>query len=158
VPYAESIGVPNVVVDGSANRSTVLTLSHWPGTECPDELRADLSSEMAFRYLDLGANLHGDATAVTDNHFDEDGVVSMFALVDPDAALRDRRFLTDVARAGDFARFHDRDAARASMTITALRKQIGRTDGYRALLPVMPTLRESLADHRDLWAEEDAWL
>jgi len=154
-PYAETIDVPNVVVDGSANRSTVLALSHWPGTSCPDELRADLSAEMAFRYLDRGADLHGDARFVTNNHFDEDGVVSMFTLIDPDAALAQRDFLIDVARVGDFGRFHDRDAARASMLISAWANQTGSRDAYRAVLPLMPRLRDALEEHRDLWGPED---
>lgn len=158
VPYAETLGVPNVIVDGSANRSTVLALSHWPGTRCPDDLRADLSAEMAFRYLDRGADLHDGVAAVTNNHFDEDGVAAMFALVDPEAAVPQREFLIDVARAGDFGRFHHRDAARASMTITALAERDARADSYREILPGMATLRRSLGDYRELWAEEDEWL
>lgn len=154
-PYAETIDVPNVVVDGSANRSTVLTLSHWPGTLCPDELRADLSAEMAFRYVERGEHLHGDARVVTNNHFDEDGVVSVFALIDPSAALEHRDFLVDVARTGDFGWFVERDAARASMLISAFAAQQGSGDAYRPVLPLMPRLRESLDEHRELWIGED---
>ena len=43
-PYDASIGVPNVVVDGSPNASTVLTLSHWPQLRAPDGLADDLST------------------------------------------------------------------------------------------------------------------
>jgi hypothetical protein len=31
-PYESTTGIPNVVVDGSPNASTVLTLTHWPGS------------------------------------------------------------------------------------------------------------------------------
>ena len=48
---------------------------------------------------------------VSNNHFDQDGLVSIFALVDPDEASPRRAFLEDVASAGDFATFRDRDAA-----------------------------------------------
>ena len=34
----EIAGIPNVVVDGSPNPDTVLTLSHWPGSPTPVEL------------------------------------------------------------------------------------------------------------------------
>jgi hypothetical protein len=154
-PFGETLDVPNVVVDGSANRSTVLTLSHWPGTDCPIELQADLSAEMAFRYLDEGARRHGEAQVVTDNHFDEDGVVAMFALVDPAAALAQRELLVDVARAGDFGCFHDRRAARMSMVIATWASQFDTGTAYRHTLPLLGTLAVSLDDHRDLWAEED---
>lgn len=43
--------MPNIVVDGSPNAGTVLTLTHWPGIAQPARLGADLSAEMAFRYL-----------------------------------------------------------------------------------------------------------
>lgn len=55
----------NVVVDGSPNDATVLTLSHWPGMESPPTTWADTSAEMVLRYLDTGADLHGDADVVT---------------------------------------------------------------------------------------------
>jgi hypothetical protein len=154
-PFGETLDVPNVVVDGSANRSTVLTLSHWPGTECPIELQADLSAEMAFRYLDEGGNRHGDVSIVTDNHFDEDGVVAMFALVDPPTALAQRELLIDVARAGDFSWFRDRRAARMSMVIAAWSAELDSVAAYRHTLPLLGTLAATLDEHRPLWAEED---
>jgi hypothetical protein len=154
-PFGETLDVPNVVVDGSANRATVLTLSHWPGTDCPRELQADLSAEMAFRYLDEGAQRHGDAAVVTDNHFDEDGVVAMFALVDPRSALAQRELLVDVARAGDFGWFHDRRAARMSMVVDAWGSRLDSVSAYRHTLPRLGTLAAEIDDHRDLWAEED---
>jgi hypothetical protein len=157
-PFGETLDVPNVVVDGSANRATVLTLSHWPGTDCPPELRADLSAEMAFRYLDEGGHRHGDVALVTDNHFDEDGLVAMFALVDPTTALAQRELLVDVARAGDFGCFHDRRAARMSAVITAWGEERDTVDAYRHALPRLGTLRDELDDLRDLWAEDDEHL
>src|SRR5881394_2281888 len=49
--YEASRSVPNVVVDGSPNESTRLTLTHWPGHRAPDGFADDLSAQMAFRYL-----------------------------------------------------------------------------------------------------------
>jgi uncharacterized protein DUF6687 len=157
-PFGETLDVPNVVVDGSANRSTVLTLSHWPGTDCPTELQADLSAQMAFRYLDEGARRHGEARVVTDNHFDEDGVVAMFALVDPATALAQRELLIDVARAGDFGCFRDRRAARMSMVIAAWAETLDTVSAYRHTLPLLGTLATALEDHRELWVEDDEHL
>lgn len=47
VPYDEAAQVPNVVVDGSPNAATVLTLTHWPGIAPPAGLADDLSAQMA---------------------------------------------------------------------------------------------------------------
>ena len=39
VPYHELGDRPNVVVDGAAAPSTVLTLSHWPSLSPPSRIR-----------------------------------------------------------------------------------------------------------------------
>ena len=51
-------GEPNVVIDGSPNEGTVLTLTHWPGFPQPDGFQFDLSAEMAYHHLD-----HADQTS-----------------------------------------------------------------------------------------------
>ena len=98
VPYDELAGEPNVIVDGSATDGTVLTLSHWPGTPVPAGFEFDLSIQMALAYLDHW-DQHGSAEAVSNNHFDQDGLTSAFVLTDPDGAAVRRRFLADVGAA-----------------------------------------------------------
>jgi hypothetical protein len=170
VPYHELGGRPNVIVDGSPADGTVLCLTHWPGIGSPPELQADLSAEMAFRYL-RRFDRHGSAAAVSNNHFDQDGLVSVYALAFPEQALARQRLLTDVARAGDFATFDQREAARVSMVIAAYatpgRSPLGTlTPDYPAMTAqlyeeLLGRLGE-LCDHPDryraLWAEEDATL
>src|SRR3954451_13843952 len=147
VPYPDLGGTPNVIVDGSGTDSTVLTLSHWPGSSVPEALAADLSAEIVVNYLDH-PELHVGADVVSNNHFDEDGLMGVYALVDPDIALTHRDLLVDVARAGDFGWSHVRDAARIAFTIGALldaRPITGSYDDYCArqyqeLLPLVPRL------------------
>lgn len=169
-PYHDLQGRPNVIVDGSATAGTVLCLSHWPHTPCPAGCEADLSAEMAFRYLE-GFDRHGDAGLVSNNHFDQDGLVSILALVHPEAALPHRELLTDLASAGDFGTYRSRDAARASMAIAAF------ADPERSPLSGLPSDHQAatavlyeallgravdLATHPDrysaLWRDEDACL
>ena len=85
VPYAEAADLPNIVVDGAAAAATVLTLSHWPKSGTPETLRADTSAEIVFKYLDAPA-MHVDVGAASNNHFDEDGLIGIFALTRPDLA------------------------------------------------------------------------
>jgi hypothetical protein len=107
--------VANVVVDGSPNDATVLTLTHWPGIGQPAGLAADLSAQMAFKFVRSGESV--DADVVTNNHFDQDGLVALYALIEPDEALRHQDLLIDIAAAGDFATYRYRQAALASMAI-----------------------------------------
>jgi hypothetical protein len=158
VRYDDTLDVPNVVVDGSPNPSTVLVLSHWPGMATPPGVEADLSAQIAFRYLDAGADQHGDAEVVSNNHFDQDGLVSIYALTAPEAALAHRALLEDVAAAGDFATYRDRTAARISMTLAALRAGAGESDPYPSALEQLPAMVDDIERFRDRWDAEDAAL
>jgi hypothetical protein len=169
-PYDELGGIPNVVVDGSPTDGTLLCLTHWPGIASPAEFRADLSAQMAFAYL--GAyNLHHPASVVSNNHFDQDGLVSMYALTRPDEALARQDLLVDIARAGDFATFGHRDAARISMVLSAyatpgkspiadLATDYGAMTAqlYQDLLVRFDEICDHPERYRSLWEEEDATL
>jgi len=169
VPYDDATD-PNVVVDGSPNASTVLTLSHWPGMPTPVDVGADTSAEIVLRYLDAGADRHGDADIVTNNHFDQDGLAGVLTLVDPEAAIARRALVEDLARSGDFATYRDRRAARASMAVSALadpeRSPLGAAafgEDYQRLcaalyeeaLGIVVELLDHPERYRRLWKDED---
>jgi hypothetical protein len=170
VPYHRLDGRPNIVVDGSATDGTVLTVSHWPGTPTPDWLWADLSAEMAVRLV--RAERGPWPGLVSNNHFDQDGLMGIFVLVDPQAALGHVDLLIDVASAGDFATYRNRDAARVAMALAAYsdpdRSPVSEELGgpypdqtgflYEHLLPLVPELLTHPDRWRALWEEEDALL
>ena len=118
VPYRDVSSVPNVIVDGAATQNTVLTLSHWPKSGTPAQLKGDTSAAIVFNYLD-SPRFHVEADAVSNNHFDEDGLVGIFSLIDPSTATRHRALLLDTAQAGDFGVYADRRAARIAFTLAA---------------------------------------
>lgn len=172
VPYDELGDTPNVIVDGSPTASTVLTLSHWPGSPTPIDLLDDLSAQIAFHALDHPGRLDG-IEAVSNNHFDQDGVAAAYALLRPDEALRRRARVIDVARAGDFGTFEDRDSMRIAIAIAAMEdrdrspldpatfeggypEQCGRL--YRAVLPRLGEMIDDVESLRPLWEREDAHL
>ncbi|MGZ8765153.1 MAG: DUF6687 family protein [Acidimicrobiia bacterium] len=156
VPYGELDGIPNVIVDGSAQADTVLTLSHWPGSPTPAALRDDLSAQIAFHYLDRPEH-HVRAEVVSNNHVDQDGLASMYALIDPEGARSRREQLVDVARAGDFATFAARDSARIAWTIADLAAGEAGA-GYPELLDRLPELLDHPERYQAHWADEDAHL
>lgn len=172
VPYDQLNSFPNIIVDGAATSGTVLTLSHWPKSGTPADLKRDTSAEIVFAYLG-SSDFHVHADAVSNNHFDEDGLVGIFALTNPATAEKHRDLLMDAASAGDFGVYKSRDAARIVFTISAfadsnaspLAKQLfklpylqmaGRL--YEHLTELMPRLLARLSDYKHLWEAEDAKL
>ena len=172
VPYEELGSRPNIIVDGAASPSTVLTLSHWPKSGTPAALKRDTSAEIVFAYLD-SPSLHVKAEAVSNNHFDEDGLVGVYTLLNPANAEKHRELLLDVARAGDFGTYRHRDAARIAFAISAfadseqsplpgelfaLPYSAMAAELYQRLLEVLPRLLVNPADYKMLWEAEDARL
>ena len=153
VPYSQLADVPHIIVDGAAQDSTVLTLSHWPGSDSPAQFRADTSTEMVLNYLSTpGADKEhaARARAVSNNHFDEDGLCAVWALCYPKKAERFRDQLVDVATAGDFAIYRRPYAAKVVFTIRSyadpehspVAQKLEGDDGtgsarYQALLPLL---------------------
>lgn len=172
VPYHELGGRPNVIADGAPTAGTVLSISHWPHLPVPAGLEADLSAEMTLRYAaQPGSAQHTGAAAVSNDHFDQDGLVSLYVLTHPEVAgttLAAR--LIEIAAAGDFARSRDRDAARASMVMAAWADpartplELPDTYGercallYREFLRRLPELAEDVAAYRQWWEREDEFL
>lgn len=171
VAYHELGDTPNVIVDGSPQQATVLTLSHWPHSGTPLEFADDLSAQIAFRWLDASNRYQVAAHVVSNNHFDEDGLVSVYVLVDPDQALARRELLCDIARAGDFGTWHDRAAARVALTINAFTDpdttpldsavfQLSWAEQtatfYRELLPRLAEWCDHPERARQLWQRGDA--
>jgi hypothetical protein len=172
VPYHDLRGEPSIIVDGAATGGTVLTLSHWPRSGTPPEFAADTSAEIVFRYLDR-PEAHVAADAVSNNHFDEDGLIGIFAMIDPATALRHRDQLIATATAGDFGVYASREAARTAFTISTfademtspLSKDIFRLPYpaqsaalYRSLLELVPNLLAGVNAYRRFWEEEDRTL
>ncbi|MBW2232035.1 MAG: hypothetical protein JRH17_16765 [Deltaproteobacteria bacterium] len=167
--YDELGDTPNIIVDGSGNPATQITLSHWPKSGAPKALKADTSAEIVFNYLD-SPDHHVTARAVSNNHFDEDGLVGLFTLVEPTAALALRPLFCDVARAGDFATYDDRQAARIAFTVSAFADpDLSPLDEaifsqpygavcaslYSEILPRFHDIAVRTDDFRDLWSGED---
>ncbi|HVS17431.1 MAG TPA: DUF6687 family protein, partial [Planctomycetota bacterium] len=122
---------PFVGVDGHLAGAR-LELSHWPGNATPRELRHDLSTGAALAFAALSrerrAALAGGARVVANNHFDTDGTLAMFAVLEPEAARARAAGLLAAAAAGDFFAWPDDRA----LAIDALVN--GATDAERSPL------------------------
>jgi hypothetical protein len=79
--------LPKLSVDGTVDNA--LHFSHWQGNHTPAELKADTSTEIALNLV--AAPNRNELTQgidlVTNNHFDTDGVLSVWTVLNGERAL-----------------------------------------------------------------------
>jgi hypothetical protein len=164
-PFHKLGSKKNIIVDGAAQEHSVLVLSHWPASPTPDAWLRDTSAEIVLDFL-ANEQVPEGVELVSNNHFDEDGLFGICALIDPEFALAHRERFVDAATAGDFGRYRERDAARANFAITKLVSEVPEQDDYaeraasiyEALIPVVPRLIDDIGQFEAAWREEDQFL
>lgn len=107
---------------------------------------------------------------VSNNHFDEDGLVSLFSMIHPQVAVEYKDIFVDIARAGDFGVFENRDAARVSFVLSAwANSELSPLNSsvfarpypevtailYQELLLRLPKIIEKIDHLKRYWQEED---
>jgi hypothetical protein len=166
------------MVDGAARESSVLTLSHWPQSPTPPALARDVSAAIVFAYLTAVAAWNsGDplpgrlrsaapalaaaapAECVTNDHFDEDGVLSVFGLVNPGRMLDTAELIVDAACCGDFGVVRHDIAAQVSFAIAPMAEAeagagAGTSACYEAVLPLVAELLDHPARFERYWRTE----
>src|SRR4030081_865886 len=116
--YSDAIATsPKLSVDGTVDNA--IHFSHWKGNETPQSVKADTSTEIA---LNLVAAPNRDELTqgidlVTNNHFDTDGVLSVWTVLAGERALELREKLIAAAEAGDFSELSTQAGVRASIVI-----------------------------------------
>jgi hypothetical protein len=166
--------VPKLSVDGTVPNS--LHFSHWEGNETPSQLKADTSTEIV---LNLVASPDRDRLTkgielVTNNHFDTDGVLSVWTALTGERALELRDKLVPAAEAGDFCEFKTEAGVRASIVFQGP-DQAGPSDepgsplasyltgekvddderAYELVLPEVERVLSRVDDYEHLW--RTAW-
>jgi hypothetical protein len=109
--------IPKLSVDGTVGNS--IHFSHWEGNETPSEVKADTSTEIA---LNLVKSPNRDSLTqgielVTNNHFDTDGVLSVWTVLTGERAAEYRDVLIAAAEAGDFSEYSTETGIRISLAI-----------------------------------------
>ncbi len=170
-PYYELNDVPNIIVDGRPHKDSALVLSHWKGSGTPAIHMRDSSAQIVLDYL--SSYTLPPVSAVSNDHFDQDGLIGIFSIIEKDYALANKEFLIDVAEAGDFAKYKNRNAARVTFTIARmLDEDSGFFDPsvfrlsypemtaifYQKLLSILPEIIERLDSYKKYWVDEDLFL
>lgn len=101
IPFNQIKHYENAVVVDShfPNR---LTLSHWPGAPRLNKLHDDTSTGIALNVLRHKPELLKDCAYVTNNHFDIDGFLGIWCLINPEKALHCEQLFRKMALLGDF--------------------------------------------------------
>ena len=161
--------IPKLSVDGTVANS--IHFSHWEGNQTPAEVKADTSTEIV---LNLVASPNRDELTqgielVTNNHFDTDGVLSVWTALAGERALELRDRLIPAAEAGDFCELTNEAGVQVSIVIqgpdqAGLENDSGsplagylageRVDEARAYELVLPEVERVLTqvdDYEHLW-------
>jgi hypothetical protein len=159
VPYGPELdGQPHIVAGGQARPGTVLTLSNLAGSPTPVALLADTSAEMALRLLrssrleDFAADI-----AVTSGRCDADGLLAVWALLNPDEALARAEAVGEAARAGLYGVRRSSEAAQFACWVNGFRHDEGladEADAFRALLPLVATALDRPREFDLCWIGE----
>ena len=148
--------VPAISCDGLVP-GAALDLTHWQGNNTPRRFKADTSTEIALSFVVSPEAREQWASALAvNNHFDTDGVLSVWTLLDPEEALTHRDLLVAAAEAGDFDEW---PALERGLWLDAAIRTLGSravddAESYRTVLPQLPKLIEHLDERRDLWGVE----
>ena len=110
-------GTRKLSIDGTVSNS--IHFSHWEGNKTPAVVKADTSTEIALNLVGSSERdkLTEGIELVTNNHFDTDGVLSVWTVLAGERALELREKLIAAAEAGDFSEYSSRDGVRASIVI-----------------------------------------
>ncbi|HEX8285878.1 MAG TPA: DUF6687 family protein [Pyrinomonadaceae bacterium] len=163
--------VPKLSVDGTTDDA--LHLSHWAGNETPEELRADTSTEIALNFVNWPRRDEWTrgVEVVTNNHFDADGVLSVWTVLNVERAPALRDELVSAAEAGDFSEFPGERAVRVSVLlqggdnpfvpgvnsplVTSLAggQDVDEARAYELVLPEVERVLTRTDEYEALWRE-----
>ena len=167
--YSEAIAnVPKLSVDGTVDNA--IHFSHWKGNKTPASVKADTSTEIALNLVTATnrEDLTEGIDLVTNNHFDTDGVLSVWTVLNGEKALRLRDQLIAAAEAGDFSEMSSEDGVRASIVIqgsdsptdksgSPLAQQLAgepvddEARAYELVLPYVPDVLVHTGKYEPLW-------
>ena len=169
--YTEALdNVPKLSVDGTVDNS--IHFSHWQGNLTPTEVKADTSTEIALNLVASSnrEQLTNGIDLVTNNHFDTDGVLSVWTVLNGERALPFRDLLIAAAEAGDFSEYSSDDGVRVSIAIQGSDQASPNNDdgspfakliageqvdddarAYELVLPRVEHLLTNINDYESLW-------
>ncbi len=114
IPFYDIRKHPDQVLIVDAHHPQGFDLSHWRGAPVPENCEADTSTEIVLKAIQNKLP-ELDKKHVTNNHYDVDGFLGVWAVFNPKEALEHYDLLTEIAQIGDFREinFHYKDWKKA---------------------------------------------
>jgi hypothetical protein len=171
--YSDAIAdLPKLSVDGTVGNA--IHFSHWKGNETPASVKADTSTEIALNLVAAPNRdeLTGGIDLLTNNHFDTDGVLSVWTVLTGERALGLHDKLIAAAEAGDFSEFSTEEGVRASIVIQGSDSPLSADAGsplarelsgapvnddaraYELVLPHVERVLTQTDEYESLWRKE----
>ena len=147
-------GRPTISCDGRIPGGVTLELTHWTDNKTPDSLYADTSTEMALKFAKLQDESFDNAL-ILNNHYDSDGVLSVWACLKPTRALEYATLLKEGAEAGDFGEWSSDNGVKLDCAIESFLAS-NEEEAYENVLKELPGLLQDLEatggeSYQDLW-------
>jgi hypothetical protein len=170
--YSDAIAnVPKLSVDGTVDNA--IHFSHWKGNETPESVKADTSTEIVLNVVAAPnpQELARSIDLVTNNHFDTDGILSVWTMLTGQRALSLRSRLIAAAEAGDFSELSSVDGVRASIVIQGSDSPIDKSgsplaakiagvpvldeaESYVLVLPHVEDVISNTDNYEELWRNQ----
>ena len=172
--YTEALAdQPKLSVDGLVENS--IHFSHWSGNQTNALIKADTSTGIALNVVESRKldELTQGIELITNNHFDTDGLLSVWVMLTGTPALEIKNELIAAAEAGDFSEFPSTNAVRASIVIQGSDysvpeegvssplafslnggKAVDKARAYELLLPKVADIITNVAHYEALWRED----
>ena len=170
--YSDAIAnVPKLSVDGTVDNA--IHFSHWNGNTTPQSVKADTSTEIVLNVVAAldRQELTRSIDLVTNNHFDTDGILSVWTMLTGERALSLRSKLIAAAEAGDFSELSSVDGVRASIVIQGSDSPIDKSgsplaaklagapvldeaESYVLVLPHVEDVISNTDNYEELWRNQ----
>lgn len=168
IPFGESLeGVPHIMVDGGRSPDTILELSHWPGNRTPAPYKADTSTESVLKFLmsNEKEEIFTRTNVVSNDHYDIDGLLSVWSVLNPIRALEASDLLVETAVNGDFDKYVSERSLEACLALTVCERELGRVAEsktteqvtgflYERMLPKVHDCLHRPSKFKQLWCSD----
>lgn len=150
VPMGERAPERAISCDGLV-AGAAIDLSHWAKNRTPAAFKADTSVEIALRFV--GEAAPADAPSiVVNNHFDADGVLAVWSLLEPELATAHAGLIVAAAEAGDFDEWPaDVRGIWLNIAIRRLVTLKPEASAYPIALGALGELVRNIESREDLW-------
>jgi len=164
------LNLNKIIVDG-VDCGEGLHLSHWRGNKTPQLYKADLSVEIALKFVSSNEfeDYSKKFSIVTNDHYDTDGVLAAWVILNNEEAIENASILINNAETGDFYEYTNLNAFKfdtivkefTNENLSPIKKDLVGKSKYqkeslaiKTILNKLPNLLYDVDEYKNLWEED----